>query len=180
MTPARVAAATAGIATALLLQASVLAPAAGHVPISLPAVLVAVVALIDGPATGISFGFACGLAADLGSSHPAGILALCWLGVGLAAGLFADRFHLLRDTAAVAVICAVAGAVTTVVTAMLTTPLHTGSQLGGVVTAVLPTLLGDAVLALLLLPLVRRMLRSHRLRRPHPVTQDLLVAARRG
>ena len=31
----------------------------------------------------MSFGFAAGLVADLGSAHPAGVLALCWLGVGV-------------------------------------------------------------------------------------------------
>jgi rod shape-determining protein MreD len=176
MTPARVVAAAAAIASALLLQASVIAPAAGHVPVSLPAVLVAAIALVDGPATGIAFGFACGLAADLGSTHPAGVLALCWLAVGLAAGLFADRYHLLRDAAAVAVICAFAGAVGTV----LLTVVHAGTQLGGAVTAFLPSLLGDVVLALLVVPVVRRMLRSHRLRRPHPVARELVAAARHG
>lgn len=176
MTPARVVAGAAAIATALLLQASVIAPAVGHVPISLPAVLVAAIALVDGPATGIAFGFACGLAADLGSPHPAGVLALCWLGVGLAAGLFADRCRLLRDAAAVAVICGLAGAVATV----LLTVVHAGSQVGGAVTAFLPSLLGDLVLALLVVPVARRMLRSHRLRRPQPVARELLGAGRRG
>ena len=82
MTRARVAAALAAILTALLLQATVIAPATVPWPVSLPAVLVAAVALVDGPATGMSFGFAAGLIADLGSHHPAGVLALCWLGVG--------------------------------------------------------------------------------------------------
>ena len=83
MTRARVAAALAAIITALLLQATLVAPVTAPWPVSLPAVLVAAVALVDGPATGMSLGFAAGLVADLGSHHPAGVLALCWLGVGL-------------------------------------------------------------------------------------------------
>ena len=85
MTRSRIAAALAGILTVLLLQATLVAPVCTPFAVSLPAVLVAAVALVDGPATGISFGFAAGLMADLGSRHPAGVLALCWLGVGLRA-----------------------------------------------------------------------------------------------
>jgi hypothetical protein len=66
----------AALLTALLLQATLVGPLAMSVPVSLPAVLVAAVALVDGPATGMSFGFTVGLFADLGSSHPAGVLAL--------------------------------------------------------------------------------------------------------
>lgn len=176
MTPARVVAAAAAIGTALLLQATVIGPAAGSVPISLPAVLVAVIALVDGPATGIAFGFACGLVADLGSTHPAGVLALCWLAVGLAAGTFAERYSTLRDAGAVAVICTLAGALTTLVL----TVLHSGAGARAAVTSIPACLLGDLVIALVLVPLVRRMLRSARLRAPRPIPRELLTAGRHG
>lgn len=179
MTPARVAAAAAAIGTALLLQATLIAPASGDVPVSLPAVLVACVGLVNGPATGISLGFAAGLIADLSSSHPAGVLALCWLVVGLVSGTFADRHSLLRDAAASAVICAGVGLLATGLLALT----HSGTTAGTAFTGFLPSLLGDFLLALLLLPLVRRMLRTERLRPPRPVARDLLVEAleaRRG
>src|SRR5947209_2068432 len=107
MTRARVAAAAAGIVTALLLQATLVGPLSGWVPISLPAVLVAAVGLVDGPATGMSFGFAAGLVADLASSHVAGVLALCWMGVGTLAGLVADRRSLRKDALTAGVVSAV-------------------------------------------------------------------------
>ena len=56
------------------------------VPVSLPALLVAAVALVDGPGVGMAFGFAAGLLADLGSEHPAGVLALCWMAWAWSAG----------------------------------------------------------------------------------------------
>jgi rod shape-determining protein MreD len=176
VTPARIAAAAAAIATALLLQATLIAPASGNVPVSLPAVLVACVALVNGPATGISLGFAAGLVADLGSSHPAGVLALCWLLVGLLSGTFAERNRLVRDAAATAVLCAGVGVLGTWLLALTSS----GATAGAAITNLLPCLLGDFLLAVLLLPLVRRMLRSQRLSPPRPVARDLLVEARRG
>jgi cell shape-determining protein MreD len=176
VTPARLVAAAAAIATALLLQATVIGPAAGAVPISLPAVLVAAIALVNGPATGIAFGFACGLVADLGSTHPAGVLALCWLGIGLAAGTFAERHSTMRDAAAVAVICTLAGAATSLVL----TVMHDGPGARAAVTAAPACALGDLAIALVLVPLVRRMLRTDRLRPPRPVARELLTADRRG
>lgn len=176
MTPARIAAAAAAIGTALLLQATLIAPASGAVPVSLPAVLVAGVGLVNGPATGISLGFAAGLVADLGSSHPAGVLALCWLLVGLVSGTFADRHSLFRDAVATALICAAAAVLGTGLLALT----HSGTAAASAVTGFLPSLLGDFLLALVLLPLVRRMLRTERLRPPRPLARDLLVEARRG
>lgn len=163
-TPARAAAAAAGIGTALLFQATLIAPAFGTIPVSLPAVVVAAVALVDGPAVGIAFGFAAGLVADLGSDHPAGILALCWLTVGLVAGTFAERRNLRRDAAAVAVICTAAAFVAAAALALV----H-GGTVGTVLRSALPCLLGDLALAFGIVPLVRRMLRSDRLRPPRPV-----------
>ncbi|HET6876831.1 MAG TPA: hypothetical protein VFH38_04830 [Jatrophihabitans sp.] len=174
-TPARAAAAAAGIGTALLLQATLVAPVFGTVPVSLPAVVVAAVALVDGPAVGIAFGFAAGLVADLGSDHPAGILALCWLAVGLVAGTFAERRNLRRDAAAVAVICTAAAVAATALLALV----H-GATIGSAIRGALPCLLGDLLLAFGIVPLVRRMLRSDRLRPPRPVGLPVAAGGHRG
>ena len=45
----------------------------------------------------MSVGFSAGLLADLGSHHPAGVLALAWLLLGLGCGLLADRAPPGRD-----------------------------------------------------------------------------------
>lgn len=172
----RLIAATAGILTALLLQATLVAPLSGRYPISLPAVLVVAVALADGPAVGLSFGFAAGLVADLGSNHPAGILALCWLGCGLAGGVFAQRRGVRRDAAVAGGLAGGAGVAATV----LLTAVHDGATLADVVRYALPAALGDVALALAVVPLVRALLRTHTLRAPHPVTRELAVSARHG
>lgn len=176
MTRARVIAAVTAIATALLLQASVLAPATVPIPVSLPAVLVAAIALVDGPATGMSMGFVTGLMADLGSAHPAGVLALCWLGVGLFAGL-SGRPRTLRGAALTAgAVCGVASAAATL---LLTLVNSAGSVHDAVVYAV-PAGLGDALLAFGVIALVRRMLRTDSLRAPHPVYTELVLGPHRG
>jgi cell shape-determining protein MreD len=172
VTRARVAAALAAALTALLLQATVVAPATFPWPISLPAVLVAAVALVDGPATGISLGFAVGLLSDLGSRHPAGVLALCWMGVGLVCGRLAERRTVRRDAVIAGVTCALGAAAATV----LLTVLHSGAALSQAVTYLAPTALGDAVLAVLVVPLVRRMLGADSLRAAHPVYSDLAAS----
>jgi cell shape-determining protein MreD len=176
MTPARATAAAAGIVTALLLQATVLGPAVAPQLVSLPAVLVVAVALHDGPATGMSFGFSAGLVADLGSRHPAGILALCWLGAGLAGGALAGRSALRRD----AVVAGVLSALTTVVAGALLVVVHDGGTLRALLGATVPTLIGDVLLALPVVALVRRMLRTESLRAPRPVLTELAVGGRRG
>ena len=122
MTWARSFAALAALLTALLLQATLVGPVAMSVPVSVPAVLVAAAALVNGPATGISFGFTVGLVADLGSSHPAGVLALSWLALGLVCGLAADRRTVLGDAVVAAVFCMVAGVFAT----LLLTVVHAG------------------------------------------------------
>jgi cell shape-determining protein MreD len=175
MTRARVAAALAAMQTALLLQATLVAPVTAPVPVSLPAVLVAAIALVDGPASGMSFGFAVGLLADLGSPHPAGVLALCWLAVGLFAGMVADRHSLRRDAVAAGAVCGVASALATVLLAVV----HDAAAADAIVQLV-PAALGDTVLAFGLVPVVRRMLRSDSLRAPHPGYPDLLAGTRRG
>jgi rod shape-determining protein MreD len=176
MTRARLAAAVAGLITALLLQATLVAPVAEPFPVSLPAALVAVIALADGPATGMAFGFATGLTADLGSQHPAGVLALCWLGVGVLCGLLADRRSVRRDALTAGAVCGLASAVATVLLVVVRTP----GSVQDAITYAVPAALGDALLALLLIPLVRRMLRSDSLRAPHPVYTELAVGPRHG
>lgn len=176
MTGPRIAAAITALITALLLQATVVGPWAMSVPVSLPAVLVACVALVDGPGTGIAFGFATGLVADLGSTHPAGVLALCWLGVGLVAGLGAGE-HPLRRDAAVAAGLACLGSTAA---ALLLAAVHSGgSTVASAFATAVPALVGDALLALLLVAPVRAFLRSDRLRPPEPLAR-LDVAGRRG
>jgi hypothetical protein len=176
MTRARIAAAAAGILTALLLQATVVGPALAPWPVSLPAVLVGAVALVDGPATGMSFGFATGLFADLGSRHPAGILALCWLGIGLAAGTVAVRGGRLRDVLTAGGLAGLATAAAGVALVVV----HQGGTLAQVATGLLPSLAADLVLAAVLMPVVGRVLRAETLRAPHPVLTDLTIGSRRG
>ena len=172
----RIIGAVAAIVTALLLQATVVGPALAPLAVSLPAVLVAAVALVDGPATGLAFGFTTGLVADLGSRHPAGVLALCWLAVGLLCGALADRHRLLRDVVIAGVAAGVAGAVA----GGLLVLVHEGGTLRQVASGLLPALALDVLLALPVCGLVRRMLRTDTLRAPHPVLTELPVGARRG
>lgn len=176
MTRARVAAAMAGILTALLLQATLVAPVSAPFAVSLPAVLVAAVALVDGPATGMSFGFAAGLVADLGSRHPAGVLALSWLGVGLLCGTLADRRSLRRDALTAGVVCGLASSAATLLLALV----HAGGTVWDAVRDVVPAGIGDALLALVLVGLVRRMLHTDSLRAPHSVLTELAMGPRRG
>ena len=175
MTRARVAAAAAGIITATLLQATLVGPLAGWIPLSLPAVLVAAVGLVDGPATGMSFGFAAGLVADLDSSHAAGVLALCWMGVGMLAGLLADRRSLRKDAVTAGVVSAVGTAVATLVLALVGR-----TQIMDAVRGLLPSMLGDVLLGAVVLVVVRSLLHSDSLRAPHPVYTELTVGAGRG
>ncbi|WP_375490794.1 hypothetical protein [uncultured Jatrophihabitans sp.] len=169
MRRARVALAAAAVLTAALLQATVVGPATVSWSVNLSVVLVAAVALVDGPATGMSFGFTAGLFADLGSHHPAGVLALCWLGVGLLCGRISDRRTVRRDACVIGVVGALAAAATTVLLALL----HDGGSVTAAITGLLPAAIGDAALALLVVPLVRRALRAESLRAAHPVYTDL-------
>lgn len=157
----RITAALAAIITALLLQATLVAPLTLPVPVSLPALLVAAVALSDGPGAGLSFGFATGLVADLASAHPAGVLALSWLVVGLVCGLAADGTSVRLDAAIAAGVCTAVS----VGTALLLLVTHSaGATLGQTVHDVVPTLLGNALLALVVVPFVGRALRNPSLR----------------
>jgi cell shape-determining protein MreD len=176
MTRARIAAAMAGILTALLLQATLIAPVSAPLPVSLPAVLVAAIALVDGPSTGMSFGFAAGLTADLGSHHPAGVLALCWLGVGLLGGLVADRHTLRHDAVTAGIVCGLAGTLAGLILIMV----HRGGTVRDVVTYALPATGVDVLIAFVVVAVVRRMLSSDTLRAPHPVLTELAMGPRRG
>lgn len=176
MTRARVAAAVATTITALLLQATLVGPAFSPWAVSLPAVLVAAVALVDGPATGMSFGFAAGLAADLGSRHPAGVLALCWLGVGLICGSIADRRSLRRDALTVGLVCGAAAGAATLLLAILE---YGGSPLDAI-TDFVPVVVVSSVLAFGVVALVRAMLHTDNLRAPHPVYTELLIGSSRA
>ncbi len=161
MTRTRFLAGLTALLTVLLLQATLIAPLALSVPASLPAVLVAAVALVDGPGTGVSLGFATGLLADLGSSHPAGVLALCWMAVGLGCGALAGRAALPRDV----VVCAAAAACSSVASLLLLSAVHAvGGSAGGTVRDLLPAFLADLVLALVAVPVVRWFLRNPSLR----------------
>lgn len=176
VTRTRVAAASAGAVTALLLQATLVGPIAVPLAVSLPAVLVAAVALVDGPATGMSFGFAAGLVADLASHHPAGVLALCWLGVGLMCGTLAGRRTLRRDAVIAGIVCGVASSVATV----LLMAVHSGGTAWASVRELIPTGVADAALALAVVAVVRWMLHSDSLRASQPVLTDLALGPRRG
>lgn len=176
MTRSRLVAALTAMVTVLLLQAALVAPVATPWPVSLPAVLVAAVALVDGPATGMSFGFATGLLADLGSRHPAGVLALCWLGVGLVCGMLAAHRSLRRAAITAGVVCALGTSAATI----LLVVTHSGAVALDALTYALPTAAGDALLAFGVLALARRMLRTESLRAPHPVYTELAVTARHG
>jgi cell shape-determining protein MreD len=162
MTPRRAAAALAGIVTALVLQATLVAPVSAPLPVSLPAVIVAAVALVSGPGTGLCLGFVAGLLADLGSDHPAGVLAACWLAIGISCGIAADVVPRGRRAALAA--GAIAGVWTVVAELVLTGLGRSGQTLLGSVRDGLPAALADMLLAWAVLPIVTAMLRSDVLR----------------
>jgi cell shape-determining protein MreD len=170
-------AALAAMITALLLQGTLIGPLATAVPLSLPAVLVAAAALVEGPTTGMAFGFSLGLVADLGSSHPAGILALAWLSLGLVCGLAGDRRTVLGDVVIAAVCCALA----TLFAGLLLAVVHAGGATAWVAArGALPAGLGDAVLALAVIPLVRGFLRTETLRARRGLVPGIDLGTPRG
>jgi cell shape-determining protein MreD len=163
MTPTRLAAAATVILVALLLQATLVGPAVLTAQLSLPAVLVAAVALEAGPGAGISLGFVTGLVADLGSAHAAGLLALCWLGVGIGCGLLAGPHRHAAGQAVLAALAAtLAGALATLGLTVVDEP---GGTALGAVRGLLPSLAGNLVLAALVVPLTRWLLHADVLRR---------------
>ena len=158
MTPARLAAAATATVVALVLQATLIAPAALTAQLSLPAVLVAAVALESGPGAGMSLGFVAGLVADLGSAHVAGLLALCWLGVGVGCGLLVGPHRPVAGQAILAAVAATAAGALAVLA--LTVVDEPGGTALGAVRGLLPSLAGNLVLAALVVPLTRWLLRS--------------------
>jgi cell shape-determining protein MreD len=162
MTPARLAAAATAILVALVLQATLIAPLVLTAQLSLPAVLVAAVALELGPGAGMSLGFVTGLVADLGSAHAAGVLALCWLGLGIGCGLLAGPHRRAASQAMFAAVAAtLAGAFATLGLTVVDEP---GGTALGALRGLLPSLAGNLVLAALVVPLTRRVLRVDALR----------------
>lgn len=171
MTRTRALAALAAILTALLLQATVIGPVTLPVAVSLPAVLVAAVALVDGPGTGLSIGFVTGLLADLGSDHPAGVLALCWMGAGLLCGCAAGVRSVRVDAAFAAIVCALASLLGE---GLLAVAGSGTVSPGSAIVQLVPVALGDAVLALALVPAARAMLRNDALRPRRAPAPDLV------
>ena len=160
--------------TALLLQATLVAPLSEPYAISLPAVLVACVALCDGAGTGLAYGFVVGLLSDLGSAHPAGVLALAWMCVGLMCGTVGAHQSRWRAAAVAGLACAI----TTLAATLLLVVLGSGGATAlAAAVGFGPVVLGDAALAIVLVPLTRAFLRSERLRAPHPVLTELAVGA---
>lgn len=162
MNPRRVIAATVAVITALLFQAGVVTPVVAPLAVSLPAVLVASVGLLAGPSAGISIGFSAGLLADLASPHPAGVLALAWLALGLGTGVAGDpRRRLLASVAVAGVAAGVVGLVVGVALVAVGSP---SAPLGTVVALALPSALGDLALAVIVVPTTRAIVRAVPLR----------------
>jgi rod shape-determining protein MreD len=163
MTRVRVVAAIAALLTALILQATVISAVLLPAPVSLPLLLVAAVALREGAGAGIAYGFAAGLITDLGSRHPAGVLALCWMAVGLICGMVADRGSIRRDVLIATVLATASGVVSTLVMVLLHTDGMTGAagfaDLGTAVAA-------NVVIAFVVVPPVRWFLTRETMQAP--------------
>jgi rod shape-determining protein MreD len=173
MTPRRVIAAAAAVITVLVLQAVVVSPVAGMVMVSLPAVLVAALAVEAGPSAGMSVGFCAGLLADLGSRHPAGVLALAWLLLGAGCGMFAaPRRRLVRSlfittAATTAVSLAVAAAL-----AALDAPKLSLNELASFA---VPTALATTAIGLVVVPSVRVMVRALKVKVRAPARRSAIA-----
>jgi|GEM_PF-1890197 rod shape-determining protein MreD len=168
MTASRTAAAIAGVLTVLLLQATLIGPLTFPVPVSLPALVVVVVGIYAGPGIGLGLGFATGLLADLGSDHPAGVLALGWmlggLFAGIVGGLATERGCRTR---AVALLAAGLATLVSLGVGLLFAMLgsHAASA-ASTVRYLIPIALVDAVLGLVVVPPVRMLLRNQGIRTP--------------
>lgn len=171
----RTVAALAAILTVSIVQASLVSPLAMSVPISLPAVLVASVALVDGAAAGMAFGFTAGLIADLGSAHPAGVLALVWTCLGVICGMASTGRSIREDVLTAATGAALAGASATLVLAMV----HSGGATAwSAVRTFAPCWLVAAAIATVLVPVVRAALVNPALRVRHAVLNEVRVVNR--
>jgi hypothetical protein len=167
----RVAAAIASVLTLLLVQATLVGPLTFPVPVSLPALMVIVVGIYAGPGIGLGLGFGIGLLADLGSDHPAGVLALCWMAAGCFAGvvggLAIERGYQTRGVAGLA---AVTAAATSWAVGMLLAILGShGATVALAFRDLIPVGLVDALLGLIAVPVVRALLRSQGVHSPRPV-----------
>ncbi|HEV7193115.1 MAG TPA: rod shape-determining protein MreD [Jatrophihabitantaceae bacterium] len=168
-------AALAAILTVSALQAALISPIAGSLPVSLPAVLVACVALADGAAVGMTFGFIAGLIADLGSSHPAGVLALTWTCLGVVCGMAATARSLREDVLTAATGVALTGAASSVLLAVV----HSGgASTWGAIRDLAPCWVVAAALSCALVPLTRAFLNNSALRAAHPVLNEVRVVNR--
>jgi cell shape-determining protein MreD len=160
--PRRLIAAAAAVLTVLVLQATIVTAVSAPLAISLPAVLVAAVGLEAGPSAGMSVGFSVGLLADLGSRHPAGVLALLWLLLGIGTGLLAHRpRRRLMSIVIVAIATSIVGLVASVVLTALNAP---AGPIGATLALALPSALGNLVLAVLVVPITRAVVRAVPLR----------------
>lgn len=170
MTISRIAAAFAAIITALLLQASLIGPLTFPVPVSMPALIVTIVGVYAGPGVGLGLGFVIGLLADLGAAHPAGVQALCWMGAGLVAGtvggLATERGYGTRGVAGLA--AALAAGASFAVTMLLAILGSHGATAWLALRDLIPVGLTDALLGLVLVPLIRALLRAQGVRVPRP------------
>jgi rod shape-determining protein MreD len=163
MNPRRLIAAAAAVLTVLVLQATVVTPLTASLAVSLPAILVAAIGVELGVSAGLSVGFCAGLLADLGSQHPAGVLALAWLLLGAVTGLLGQpRRRAYRSVAVVTVTTGACGLLVSLALALFDAP---SMPFGSIVVAALPSTAVDAALALLLVPAVRAMRRALRVRR---------------
>lgn len=172
MNRARLVAAATVALTVLLLQGALVAPLAQTIPVSLPAVLVAAIALNDGAGTGLAFGFALGLLADLGSTHPAGVLAASWMVVGCLCGTVNAWHSIPRGALVTGLTC---GLATLGGTAVLALVGSSDAEWANVMVWTIPAAGIDGALALVLIPLARLFLHTDSLRAPHPVLSELAV-----
>jgi rod shape-determining protein MreD len=152
--PYRLLVAAESIVAALVLQTTILSrlPLPGGTP-SLLLVFVVACALVGGVPAGVGVGFTTGLAADLISNHPVGLLALIFLLVGWLVGLIeTDGTHLLlRAIVAVAVSAVGSFALYVALLALIGSDrVQWSSQLADLPT----TVLYDVVLTPLVVPLV--------------------------
>ncbi len=182
MNPRRLIAAVAAVASVLILQAGLITPLTAPLAVSLPAVFVAAVSLNAGVSTGMSIGFVTGLVADLGSEHPAGVLALCWLGLGLACGIVADSSR--RTRVSLLIVTIASGLASVAASALLDAVGSASVGPVDVLRLAVPTTVVDGGLALLIFAAVRAVLRTDGVRaprRPRPlVFGPLPFGLRRG
>jgi len=168
MIGSRVALAIASVLTMLLVQASLIGPLTFPVPVALPALVVATIGIYAGPGGAMSMGFATGLLADLGSEHPAGVLALCWMASGLLAGIVGGLLtQRASGTRPIALAAASIATMSTFVSSLMLVVV--GSHADSVSASlrhVIPSFLLHALLALPVVPFVRLLMRRQGVRSP--------------